>query len=202
MIYATHKAGGALFALTGFAILSRTSLISPEIDPWMALVLMYPASSFGSTLPDLDHNWNSVKEHTPVNWLIHKVIGLTQPRHRSWQTHSLGLSAIGIALMYVLLWLWNTNHWFGTSQITLSILFLLITGFSLGILSHLFLDLFTRAGIWLFPGAKIRLVPNNETFSAGDGTYEKTWRVILYILDGLLLIWVLNPFGVQQLIFG
>lgn len=201
MIYATHKAGGALFALTGFAILSRTSLISPEIEPWMALALMYPASSFGSTLPDLDHNWNSVKEHTPVNWLIHKIIGLTRPIHRSWQTHCLGLSLIGIALMYVLLWLWNTNQWFGTPQTTLSILFLLITGLSLGILSHLFLDTFTRAGIYLIPKVKIRLVPDNETFSTGS-TYENVWRVVLYILDGILLIWVLNPFGIQQLILG
>lgn len=203
MTYATHKAGGALFALTGFAILSKTTLISPEIEPLLALTLMYPASSFGSTFPDLDHGWNSIKEHTPVSWVVHKIISITKPRHRSWQTHSLSISLVGIALMYLMLWLWNTNQWFGTSQISLSIIFLLITGFSLGVLSHLFLDLFTRAGIWLVPGVKIRLVPDNETFSTDSkGTYETIWRVVLYVLDAILFIWILNPFGIQQMIFG
>lgn len=201
MNYATHKAGGALFALAGFEILSKTGLTTPEIEPWMAMILMYPASSFGSTLPDLDHNWNSVKEHTPTNWLIHKLIHITQPHHRSWQTHSLLIAIFQIIALYVILWMWHTNQWFSTSSITLSILYLLVTGFSLGILSHLFLDMFTRAGIWLLPGVKMRLVPDKETFSTGS-TYETVWRVILYVLDALLLIWILNPFGIQQLILG
>ena len=202
MTYATHKAGGALFALAGFEILSKTGLLVSDIEPWMALILMYPASSFGSTFPDLDHSWDKVKEHTPTNAVIHKLLHITHPHHRSWQTHSLILSAIEIALIYLVLWLWKTYQWFNTSPITISILYLIITGFSLGIASHLFLDMFTRAGIWIIPGmkAKIRLVPDDEKFSCGDknGSYETIWRVILYILTALLCIWILNPFGLQQ----
>lgn len=204
MVYATHKAGGALFALAGFEIISKhTNLISPEIAPWLALMLMYPASSFGSTLPDLDHNWSNVKEHTPLNWLINKAIHLTGPRHRSWQTHCWVITAILITLLYVFLGLWRAKGWFDTSQTTISILYLLVTGLSLGITSHLFLDMFTRAGCWLIPGVKVRFVPNDEKFScSGDSTYEIVWRMILYILDALLLIWILNPFGIQQLIIS
>lgn len=204
MTYATHKAGGTLFALAGFEILSKAGLLASEVEPWMALILMYPASSFGSTFPDLDHNWNSVKEHTPTNLVIHRILHLTHPKHRSWQTHCLILTAIEITLLYLFLWLWNTYQWFNTPQVTISILYLLITGFSLGVISHLFLDMFTRAGIWILPGikTKLRLVPDNDKFSCANETYETIWRVVLYILSALLCIWILNPFGIQQIIMN
>ena len=201
MMYATHKAGGALFALAGFEILSKTGMITPDIEPWLAMLIMYPASSFGSTFPDLDHNWNNVKEHTPVNLLIHKILHLTRPRHRSWQTHCLVITLALIAGAFTFLSLWQHYQWWGASQLTISLIYLMIAGFSLGIFSHLFLDTFTRAGIWLVPKVHLRLVPDTDVFGTGT-TYETIWRVALYILDALLLIWVLNPFGLQQLIFG
>lgn len=200
MTYATHKAGGALFALAGFEILSKAGLISPEIHPAIALALMYPASSFGSTFPDLDHNLNSVKEHTPVNLVIHKLIHITKPKHRSWQTHSLLIAVLQSVLLYILLGLCKTNQWFGLTETSISIIYLIITGFSLGILSHLFLDMFTRAGIWLVPKVHLRLVPNSEAFGT-DTPYETVWRVILYVLIALLFLWIINLFNIQQLVF-
>ena len=190
MTYATHKAGGAAFALGGFIFLSSKGLLTSDISPWLSLFLMYPASSFGSTLPDLDHGWSNVKEHTPANWLIHKIIHITKPKHRSWQTHCLVLEIIKIIVLFLLLTLCKTNEWF--SQTSLSILYLIVTGFSLGIASHLFLDMFTRAGIHLIPGRKIRFVPNNEKFScSSDSLYETIWRVFLYMICLGLLIWIL-----------
>lgn len=197
MMYATHKAGGALFALVGFEVLAKNNMLQADIEPWLQLILMYPACSFGSTFPDLDHHWGSVKEHTPVNWLIHKIIHITQPKHRSWQTHSILVTGGLIALMFSLLYATRVFGWFNLSAFALDIVTLLITGLSLGIASHLFLDTFTRAGIWLVPGIKMRLVPNSEKFST-DTTYESIVRAILYVLTGLMLIWVLNPFGLQE----
>lgn len=201
MMYATHKAGGALFALAGFEILSKCNVLQTDIEPWLQLVLMYPACSFGSTLPDLDHHWGSVKEHTPFNWLVHKVLHLTKPKHRSWQTHCLLVAGGFIALMFSLLYAMHVYRWFNVGDTALSIITLLLTGLGLGIASHLFLDTFTRAGIWLVPGVKFRLVPNSSTFSTGT-TYETVVRAILYVLLALLLVWVLNPFGVQTWVFS
>lgn len=202
MMYATHKAGGALFALVGFEVLTKTQVLQlNDIEPWLQLVLMYPACSFGSTFPDLDHHWGSVKEHTPTNWVVHKIIHLTQPKHRSWQTHCLLISVGFLALLFALLYALYVFRWEGISDTSLSILTLLIMGFGLGVASHLFLDSFTRSGIWLIPGVKLRLVPNNEHFSTGT-PYETGVRVIVCILTALVLIWILSPFGLQDFVLG
>ena len=197
MMYATHKAGGALFALVGFEVLAKSNLLLPDVEPWVQLIVMYPACSFGSTFPDLDHHWGSVKEHTPFNWIVHKILHLTKPRHRSWQTHSIWVTGSFVVLLFSLLYATNQFGWFNLSQFALAVLNLLITGFALGIASHLFLDLCTRDGIWLFPGLKLHLAPNNEHFSTGT-TYETIYRVVLCILAGLMLIWILNPFHLQE----
>lgn len=196
MMYATHKAGGALFALVGFEVLSKNNLLIPDISPWLQLILMYPAASFGSTFPDLDHHWGSVKEKTPMNWLLHKILHLTQPKHRSWQTHCLLIAFGACALAFSLLYAMTVYRWFGVNDSTLAIIRLLVMGISLGVLSHLVLDAFTRSGIWLIPGVKIRLVPDSENFST-DTPYETVVRVILYILTALTVLWILNPFGLQ-----
>lgn len=201
MMYATHKAGGALFALIGFEVLAKNNMLQADVEPWLQLVLMYPACSFGSTLPDLDHHWGSVKEHTPFNWLIHKILHLTKPKHRSWQTHSIMVTGGLVALMFSLLYATSVFGWFNLSAFALDVLTLLIMGLALGIASHLFLDAFTRSGIWLIPGVKLRLVPNNENFSTGT-KYETIVRVILYILTAMLLLWVLNPFDMQGAILN
>lgn len=200
MMYATHKAGGALFALVGFEVLTKSNMLQADIEPWVQLVLMYPACSFGSTFPDLDHHWGSVKEHTPFNWVLHKLLHITKPKHRSWQTHSILVTGGLVALLFSLLYATRVFGWLSLSSFALDVLTLAITGLALGITSHLFLDSFTRSGIWLVPGIKMRLVPNSEKFSTGT-TYETIVRVILYILTALLLIWILNPFDLQEWVF-
>ena len=201
MMYATHKAGGALFALIGFEVLSKNNLLIPDISPWLQLVLMYPACSFGSTLPDLDHGWGSVKEHTPTSWVVHKLIHVTKPKHRSWQTHSLLMNIAIYGLMFSLLYAMSIYHWFGVSDAEVALIRLLLMGLVLGITSHLFLDAFTMAGIWLLPGVPLRFVPKSEIFGTGT-TYETVWRRLLYVLLVLMLVWVLNPFGLQEYIIG
>lgn len=202
MMYATHKAGGALFALVGFEVLTKTQILQlNDIEPWLQLALMYPACSFGSTFPDLDHHWGSVKEHTPVNWVVHKILHLTKPKHRSWQTHCILITTGFLALLFALLYALYVFRWGNIGDTSLSIVTLIVTGFGLGLASHLFLDAFTRSGIWLIPGVKLRLVPNNEHFSTGT-PYETVVRVILCILTALMLIWIVNPFGLQDLVLG
>ena len=201
MMYATHKVGGAFAALLGFEIMRQNGMLDTDIEPWCQLLVMYPACSFGSTLPDLDHIWNNVKEKTPFNWLIHKLIHITNPKHRSWQTHSLLVTGGMLALLYSLVYALDVFRWFDISGFSLLLIKLLSIGLGFGVASHLILDSFTRAGIWLFPGVKIRLVPDSPVFST-DTKYEKVWRVVLYIATTLMLIWVLNPFGLQSIFTG
>lgn len=195
-MYATHKAGGCLAALIGFEVMQKQGLLIPDLEPWIQLILMYPATSFGSTFPDLDHHWGSVKEHTPTNFFVHKLLHLTQPKHRSWQTHSLLITGGFCVLMFSLIYAIQKLQLQWISPLGLSLITLLLIGLNLGIASHLVLDLFTTAGIWLVPGVKLRLVPKSTTFST-DTTYERIVRVILYIACALMLVWVINPFDLQ-----
>lgn len=59
MLYATHKAGGAFGMLIAFQFMKSKGLLVEDLSPIMQLAIMYPAASFGSTLPDLDHSWHS-----------------------------------------------------------------------------------------------------------------------------------------------
>ena len=103
---------------------------------------------------------------------------------------------LAIVVLFLALTTVYLHKWF--SPVSITILTILIAGFSLGLLSHLFLDMLTRAGIWLLPGVKFRLVPNTEFFSTGS-IYESICRGVLYVLDALLIIWILNPFNLQSL---
>lgn len=200
MLYATHKAGGCLAALVGYEILKQKGLLISGLEDWMQLIILYPAASFGSTYPDLDHHWGSVKEHTPFSFLVHKILHLTKPKHRSWQTHCWVLSALLCSALLLLLYSVSALNLPVSTQAT-SLLRLIFMGFMLGLGSHLFLDTFTRQGTWLIPGIHFRLVPNSPVFSTGT-KYESVVRCILYIACGLALIWVLNPFDIQALVKG
>lgn len=53
MMYKTHKMGGALFMFAGFKYLETKGMLLPDVNPLVQLMIMYPASSWGSTAPDL-----------------------------------------------------------------------------------------------------------------------------------------------------
>ena len=55
MLYATHKAGGAFGMMLAFQYMRSKGLLVEDLSPIMQLAIMYPAASFGSTLPDLRH---------------------------------------------------------------------------------------------------------------------------------------------------
>lgn len=170
MIGKTHRAGGTLFAVVGFEVMRQNNLLIPDVNPYLQLAIMYPVSQWASTLPDLDHHWGSVGNKSPVNWVVHKLLHLTQPKHRSWQTHSILVSGGLLFLLYTLVTLGN-QMWGGASALDWIIMRMLMVGFLLGYLSHLSLDLINPSGIHLYPGKKIRLVPRTMFFATG-GTWE------------------------------
>ena len=53
----THRAGGMLCSVVGFALLKEQGLLLPEINPCIQWLVMYPFCYWGSTASDLDHNW-------------------------------------------------------------------------------------------------------------------------------------------------
>lgn len=187
MMGRTHKAGSCLAMLLTYSALQAHGFM-PDVHPLVQLLVMYPAASWGSTMPDLDQNINSIPEKTPVSIAVHKLLHLGKIKHRSWQTHCLLIMACVVGLLFALVYFAMQNTWFGLSESSCKILFLIVTGFAVGVGSHLLLDLMTYDGIQLLPGVWLRLF-RFEIFKT-DTVYEKIVRLLLYIACVVSVVYI------------
>ena len=141
--------------------------------------MLYAAKS-GALFPDVDHHWESVKEKTTINRIINTVIHLTGGKHRSWQAHSWDIAIVYMALA---IFLPNKLQQIGLlDKVNSTILSLLMIGFGVGWVSHLFSDMLTSAGVrvWCFRDKKIAFVPKqifNFRFNTGH-----EWEGFVYNL--------------------
>jgi membrane-bound metal-dependent hydrolase YbcI (DUF457 family) len=174
MLGKTHRAGGTVFMMVGFEVMRSKGLLLPDVNPFIQLAVMYPISQWGSTLPDLDHHWGSVGSKSPVNWVAHKILHLSRPKHRSWQTHSLLFTGGALMLLYSLVML-GDSQWLTASAMDWLVMRMMVVGLILGVGSHLVLDFINPSGIHLYPGYKIRLVPRTSFFATGG-----PWETFIY----------------------
>lgn len=173
MTGATHRAGGMLVSIVGFAILRQRGLLLPNVNEAVQWLVMYPFTMWGSVASDLDHHWDSCPSKDipsrAVNMALHitkplkktmdatlsesarkhnplyKLVDFLNASHRSWQTHSdLTLFAM-LYLMYKVF----TGQIASLSQVDSMIITLVLTGICLGIIAHFILDALTPEGILL-----------------------------------------------------
>lgn len=180
MLYKTHKAAGVLACLVAFDVMKNTGQLAPDMNEFVQLAIIYPACSWASTAPDLDHALCNVKEQTPINILLNKILHIGKCTHRSVQTHSILFTGGFCALLFGILALLSMYN-LGFDENSISILRLMILGINFGVASHLIMDCLTTAGIWLVPKVKFRLVPNTTIFKTG-GRWEDIIRVLIYIV--------------------
>ena len=155
--------------LIAFGIFKKHGMLVPNVNPYIQLLIMYPAASWGSTMPDLDTSKSSVSEHTPLSMATNLFLRMLGAKHRSWQTHCLVITGGLTVALPVLLEIWGKGVF---SSFDLRFLRLLIYGLSIGVFSHLALDAITPEGIHVIPNVKMRLVPRLPFFSTG-GPWEK-----------------------------
>lgn len=164
----THKAGGMLMSIVGFALLKNNNLLAQDVNLGLQWLIIYPFCMWGSVASDLDHNPNAIPMKDYPSKLVNKALHITKPiedvtegnkksflykvarffnaRHRSWQTHSDLTLGVMIFLLYNLL----TVQTLGSLSITdLVILRLTLMGVCIGVLAHFLLDIITPEGIWL-----------------------------------------------------
>lgn len=214
----THRVGGALCALLGYSILEANNMLIPDVNPLLQLTVMYPFALYGSTVSDLDHNWESTPSKDPVSGLINKVLHLTtnyrnttgtnnrllgifDAKHRSWQTHS----DVFLYLFLILSW-WLCSG--GIPGVDGIIFRLIVSGFVFGLISHLLLDSITPEGIWflipsIIKGRKVsfRLVPKSKFFATG-GPWERLIRTIMWFIIILLFINMIYKASPYRISFG
>jgi hypothetical protein len=151
-----------------------------EVNYFICWIVMLYAAKSGALFPDVDHHWESVKEKTTINRIINTVIHLTGGKHRSWQTHSWDIAIVYMALA---IFLPNKLQQIGLlDNVNSTILSLLMIGFGVGWVSHLFSDMLTSAGVrvWCFRDKKIAFVPKqifNFRFNTGH-----EWEGFVYNL--------------------
>lgn len=218
----THRVGGMLCCLGGYMLLERNGMLLGDVNPLLQLTVMYPFALYGSTVSDLDHNWESTPSRDIISLGINKILHLTEKfdkdgknplfalfnaRHRSWQTHSEMFLIAMFFAAYFLLGVTSSN----ADQVILK---LITTGLVLGVISHLVLDMMTPEGIWFISlvvigkvlkfkwlPRKISLVPNTKFFRTG-GIWESMIRCIMWgiciVLLGIILF-SMSPYSVQFL---
>ena len=169
----THKAGGMLVSIIGFAILKENGLLLPDVNEGLQWLTMYPFVMWGSTASDLDHHWDSCPTKDYPSRLVNSALHITRPvkkymdktlsesqkgsnivyklanlmnaSHRSWQTHSdFTLFAMLALLMKIV-----SGYFVQFGAVDNVIATLILTGLSLGIIAHLILDSITPEGIWV-----------------------------------------------------
>ena len=220
----THRLGGMVCVLGGYSYMKHKGMLLDNVEPLIQLTIMYPFALWGSTFCDLDQNSNASPSKdiisTGINRILHlttklrdkigedkpysKVLSVFDAKHRSWQTHS----DLFLCLVIYLLWRVQT---FG-SGVNEVILELILTGFTLGVISHLILDMLTVEGIWSIPATvlrsrkgtnpvKIRLVPKSRVFFTG-GNWEGLVRIILSVVAILLLVLVVYDCLPYEIVFN
>lgn len=223
----THRIGGTVCAMAGFVTLKDSGyLLSSElISPALQFLVIYTAGIYGGMWPDNDHHWESSPLKDPASWLqnklmhianapykrldekmsskqkkrsmLYKTLKFMRCIHRSWQTHS-------EFTLLMILWLMMSPTLLGFTGRFDSVLWLLIvTGFGLGVISHIILDMLTTEGVRFalgvfikvfFPSVPIfttiRLVPGIPAFKTGS-EWEMAIRKALSLIQYALLIMVL-----------
>lgn len=224
----THRVGGMLCCLGGYTLLESNGMLLGDVNPLLQLAVMYPFAIYGSVVSDLDHHWQSAPSRDVVSYGINKVLHLStkvrermderstaskmlavfDAKHRSWQTHSDLFLLIMLYVAYRLLALPISS----ADEVLVRLIF---SGLTLGIISHLFLDMLTPEGIWCMLTTvigkvtkvkevpqKISLVPNTKFFRTG-GTWENIIRWLMWVVCIVLflrIIYTISPYSISFLI--
>lgn len=178
MLAITHRQYSSCAAMVVSMILYKLGY--RQINYYLMLIIMVMVSRYGALFPDLDHDWEKVKEKTLPNWIINKIIHLTGGRHRSWQTHSLDIALLATALSILVPYTLYERNIINLAD--KEIITMMGLAFCVGWLSHLVSDALTPGGIKLifFLNTKISLVPRKFlwiSFSTGSEWEDFNFKV-------------------------
>lgn len=166
MNYITHSIGGIG---AGLLALSATGSGSNEI----AQVAIISGALVGSLFPDIDHQQSYISHKAPVASLAASTVF----KHRGFLHSPVFILLAGILLTA------GSRTMLSGSQLLLVNQF--ITGFLLGMLSHIILDTFNKQGIpWLWPHKKRFRLLTIKT----DSIMETAFAILLSALIGYQFI--------------
>lgn len=133
MLYKTHIAGGLAL---GYILFNKVPMLNVDITESKTLIIITSGLVLGSLFPDIDHkNSYLSRKLKPVSFITSKVF-----KHREF-THSI-VGTISISyLMYFILSKTNMEYMYKS---------MFSKAFTIGIISHIILDMMTISGVVLF----------------------------------------------------
>lgn len=171
MVKETHIKGGYVFALLAIPFFDNAFLNNYNLTYKCILITTYIYFAYlGSLAPDIDMRSSYISKRYPI---IHKIFG-SKFKHRGF-THSILFLAFIALLSEILIQYTNNN-----------IVFICVcSGFFVGYISHLVLDLMTKEGIEIFYPSSINfsLFPI-KTNSKGEKLICKILNFIVIFLLG------------------
>ena len=131
----THIKGGYIFALLSLPFVNNFLASYTYVYKFILIIIYIYFAYIGSLFPDIDMRGSYISKRYP---LIYKNIG-SKFKHRGF-THSL-LFIYFLYYILKLLAIYSDNN---------IVFFCLSSGFLVGYVSHLFLDMITKEGIQVF----------------------------------------------------
>lgn len=149
----THTQGGYTTALILYPILlkqvkqlnilDKSLLIAVYI---LTLILLFTGARWGTIYPDLDQTSKSLPLKNVFTRAINKFLHFIGSTHRSYHTHAMDLSLLlfGLPTYFVYLSIRDKPL---DLQPVIFLLYVFMFSFTVAVLMHLFLDLYTLGGI-------------------------------------------------------
>ena len=133
MLYKTHIAGGLAL---GYILFSKVPMLNVDITESKTLVIITSGLFLGSLFPDIDHkNSYLSRKLKPLSYVTSKIF-----KHREF-THSIVGTVLVSYLLYVILGKTNIDPIYSS---------MFNQAFTIGIISHIILDMLTISGVVLF----------------------------------------------------
>lgn len=148
----THREYSVTFVCIAAMIMYSCSMFTLKFNInqpnyYLALLMMLPISKLGAKFPDVDHEWEYVKDKTVVNRILNTLIHITGGQHRSWQTHSIDIVLI---LTLAAIILPDKLIEYGVvSAVNGKLIYLIVIAFMSGWVSHIFSDMLNGVGVRL-----------------------------------------------------
>lgn len=199
----THKQYSVTFVLLTAILMYSNGIFTKNfnsIQPnyYLALLMMLPIAKIGAKFPDVDHEWEFVKDKTVVNRVINLLIHMTGGKHRSWQTHSIDIVVwCTLALCYIPDILIERHI---VSVVNGKLIYLIALAFMSGWISHIFSDMLNGVGVrvFFFLDFKVAFVPRKFLwihFNTGEAWEEFNFFIIRIINIALGIIAIAYPYA-------
>ena len=78
----THKAGGMLASVVGFAYLKHKGILLQDVSMVMQWLVIYPFCMWGSLASDLDHHEDAIPLHDYPSVAINRILHLTKKQYK------------------------------------------------------------------------------------------------------------------------